>query len=55
MSKEFDHVILSKIEGMPVTLLFDERYRNITDEQYEDIKNYIRQMIDGEEQEIKNE
>ena len=49
MPEEFENVIMSKYKGMPVTLLLDRRHRNITDFQFESIKNYIRILVDKEE------
>jgi len=45
---EFENVIMSKYDKMPVTLLLDNRHRNMTDAHFGIVKNYIRKLVDGE-------
>lgn len=49
MPDEFETVAMSKFGKMPVVLLLDKRHRNITDFQFESVKRYIRNLVDGEE------
>jgi len=48
MPEEFENVIMSKFPNMPTTLIFEERYMEITDMQFAQIKGYIKILVGGE-------
>lgn len=50
----YDNIIISKCNGMPVTLLLDDVHKNITYEQFDDIKDYIKNLIDEKKKPVNN-